>query len=387
MHYRVELVGADLSASIRRIENMGVMISNVEPLGEFTIRFTVAHQDKPILRNIAAKCGDDLKIISADGYLFIFKRLILRPVLLIGLALLLAITLWLPGRVLFVSIEGNERIPANRIQETASSCGIRIGALTRDVRSEAMKNALLAAMPQLQWAGVNTKGCVATITVREREDITKTEIMYDVSSIVAARDGVVRQITVLRGNRLCEPGQAVKAGQVLISGYNDCGIFLQATAAEGEVLAETRRDLTVICPSVFEQKRQISTIQKKYSLIIGKNRINFYNSSGILGTSCAKIYEQKSITLPGGFALPINLVTETWYTYEQESVSIEIQKDQMAVFAREYVASQMIGGRICSEYFEFKQIDDGFRLDGIFGCTEMIGLRRREEILTEYESN
>lgn len=31
-----------------------------------------------------------------------------------------------------------------------------------------MKNALLSAIPELQWAGVNTYGCRAVISVRER---------------------------------------------------------------------------------------------------------------------------------------------------------------------------------------------------------------------------
>ena len=70
-----------------------------------------------------------------------------------------------------------------------------------------------------------------------------------VGSIVASRDGVITSITTTKGTPLCKAGQAVKAGQILISGYTDCGISIRADPAEGEVFAETYREMMTLYAS------------------------------------------------------------------------------------------------------------------------------------------
>ena len=92
-------------------------------------------------------------------------------VLIIGLMLLLFFSVWLPSRVLFIEIQGNDTLSAQSILEEAKDCGIIMGASRRFVRSQQVKNTLLDKLPQLQWAGVETIGCVAVITVRERQPV------------------------------------------------------------------------------------------------------------------------------------------------------------------------------------------------------------------------
>ena len=79
-----------------------------------------------------------------------------------------------------------------------------------------MKNALLQQIPTLQWAGINTDGCVATISVREKTVQMQQDVRYPVISIVAVRDGYITQMTVTAGSAGCKVGQSVEKGQVLI---------------------------------------------------------------------------------------------------------------------------------------------------------------------------
>ena len=83
--------------------------------------------------------------------------------MVIGLCLLLLLVCILPTRVLFMRVEGNESIPENLILEAAEDCGIRFGASRSAVRSEKVKNGILSRISELQWVGVNTKGCIAVI--------------------------------------------------------------------------------------------------------------------------------------------------------------------------------------------------------------------------------
>ena len=232
--------------------------------------------------------------------------------------------------------------------------------------------------------GINTSGCVATISVRERQRTDETPQIQGVTSIVATRDGIVREITVTGGSAACKTGQEVKAGQVLISGYTDCGISIRAERAKGEVYAQTSHEISCIMPCFAAQRgEQVATIRKK-GLIIGKNRINFSQDSGILDTGCVKMYEENYVTLPGGFVLPIAIVTETYIYYEdRESVAMgDLEDTTLPQLAESYLNSQMIAGRIVNSDVNISQQKDALLLNGNYECLEMIGQERLEEIIT-----
>lgn len=384
---RVVLTSADIPGALSAMDKQGIGVESAKAEEEMVLSFTIDRRDLQALQRLCESRGESLKVERKSGIFFPLRGLLRRPVLVLGMLGLLILSLWVPGRVFFVFVEGNEAVPSNLILEQASLCGIDFGASRREIRSEKVKNALLSQIPQLQWVGVNTQGCVAVISVRERSDTEKEENIPDVSSIVAARDGIIREMTVLHGNPLCTQGQAVKAGQVLISGYTDCGICIQAGRAEGEIYGETSRNFTALFPTEYAVRGDQTSETKKYSLIIGKKRINFSNSSGISGGECVKIYSEQYLTLPGGFRLPIAIAVEQCVTYETEVQTHADPESILLPFITDYLQSQMIAGQIRSSAQTATRLDGFYRIDGIYGCYEMIGITRPEESILDYENH
>lgn len=381
-----ELTSADLSGALSAVNERGVQIFDVRPQGDLAARFWLYRQDYRTVSHLAQRRGERLKVLRRRGLYWAAKGLLRRPVLLLGMTLLLALVLFVPTRVYFVRVEGNESVPTRRIIAAAEESGIRFGASRREVRSEKIKNALLSAVPELQWAGVNTYGCVAVISVRERS-LSQTETVQEgVSNIVAARDGVITSCAVTRGSALCSVGQAVQEGQVLISGYTDCGICITATRAEGEIYAQTRRNLTAVTPSEYESRGDSQRETTKYSLLIGKKRINFYQGSGIWDPSCVKIQSVSYLTLPGGFQLPVALVKETQISYETEPVLMaeEEAESLLCTFAESYLRTHMTAGAITDRVLGFTAGEGVYRLTGEYACTEMIGRVQSEQIGAYY---
>ena len=360
----------------------GIQIRNIVWHNDLTVQICVSpHKTKRILTLLRNR-AENVRILRSTALRKYTGVLFHRPVLLIGLLLILFLSIYLPGRVLFIQVEGNDTIPTQQIIEAAQNCGIRFGSSRKDVRSEKVKNALISHIPQLNWVGVNTRGCVAILSVREAdpEDPIKTE--HPVGNVVASRDGVIISATTLRGTPVCKPGQAVTEGQLLISGYTDCGIYVQATCADGEILAQTNHQITVLTPRKYQSRGGLLATKRQYQLKIGNYLINLYKGSGISDTACVKIRNEQNLCLPGGFSLPIGMIYEEFLFYQTEESTADAR--WLRESAGEYLKKLMVAGTIISEDIKITETGTLFLLSGRYACTEMIGQIKFEESTNAY---
>lgn len=379
---KVELTGAEPERTLRIINEQGIRLYRIQHSGELTVWFRCARQDRNAIHKICQKRGDNVSFSEEQGIFWLVADFFRRPVLAISLAVLFFLTIFLPTRVLFYQVEGNERIPEQQILEAAQKCGIQFGATRREVRSERMKNALLSTMPELQWAGINTSGCTGIISVRERQPESETVVSSGIRHIVAARDGYITDCTVVQGSAMCEPGQIVQEGQILISGYTDCGICVRVSDASGEIMAQTDRSFCGWMPDRMEIRHDDADTKIRYSLILGKKRINLWKGSGISTVTCGRMYEEYCLTLPGGFQLPVKLAVETLTdsTTTAEPILEEQISAQFMAYARSSVLNQMVAGSILSEEQRVVQEGGRFELNSRFSCQEMIGRVITKEI-------
>ena len=309
---RLNITCVDSARLLNALNSAEVSVHNVCSKDDLVIELVIYGSDYLTVRNICNKQGAFVKVVDRFGLNNTLKLVINRPVILIFCLLVILISFYVPSRIFFISVEGNTEISTNEIIEAAESCGIVFGASRREVRSEKMKNALLKAIPDLQWAGINTTGCTAIISVREKTIQSILDSNGEIASgIVASRDGIVRSYTVYQGNLLCSEGQAVKEGQLLISGYTDCGIATKISQAKAEINALTFRKIHAISPYPVVHRTNMKDKTTRFSLRIGKKLIKLYKDSGNYDTTCAKIYLERYVRLPGGFLLPIAVIEET----------------------------------------------------------------------------
>lgn len=386
----LEITSADVVGLLNTLNREKIRLIALNYCSDLVVTVEISQIHLKKLQRIAEKQGASVRIIKKNGLYWTALALMKRPVLVIFAVSILVLSTCLSSRVLFVRIDGNTTIPSNLILESAAECGIRFGTSRRQVRSELVKNALLEKIPQLQWAGVNTQGCTAIISVREKttaekENKTKNEIC----SIVAARDGVIQDCTVYEGNPLCTVGQAVKAGQTLVSGYIDCGIVTKTTKADAEIRALTFRELTFVTPNATAVKGRVVRQKNEYAILLGKKLIKITKDSGNLGVTCAKIYEENYLQLPAGFTLPIALVKQTSFYYEENADTTTDADAQQWLnsFAQAYLQKNMIAGEIISAQTEFAQTQDICRLNGKYACVEMIGQIKYEQMIGTGDTN
>ena len=378
----LEVTSASFDETVREINLLEIPLIRMKRKDQLTGSFWIRRKDVKTCVEICEKREAKVRILEKRGGYWIWMAFLHRPVLVLMSIIIMLTALFLPSRILFVKVEGNVQIPERRILADAEECGIGFGALRRDVRSEKVKNALLASIPELQWVGVNTAGCVATICVRERNPDVQREEYKGAASMIAERDGYILSVSATKGNLMVKPGQTVTAGQLLISGYTDCGIVLRAEYAEGEIYAQTKRELLAAAPIPRPRYLSDSKTLKKISLVIGKKRIFLWKDSGISPVGCGRMYEEYYATLPGGFRLPICLCVDRFTDYA-EGIPTEPGAVDCAFLkknARNYLTHHMTAGEILQAQEKIMEESGCLVLKGTYVCREMIGRMRLAQI-------
>ncbi len=389
-HLELEITSADITNVINHFNDAGIKLYNLIYIDALSIRFKISPKDYDYIIKISKKLGFSVKYIQLVGIQQWIKRLIKRPIMCASILILLIFSIIVPSKVFFVSVEGNVTIPTNEILEIAEKNGIGFGTSRRAVRSEKIKNLLLENIPGLQWVGINTSGCTAVISVKEKTPQQESENNDNaVCSIVASRDGIIQSFTVLKGTPLLNVGQAVTKGQILVSGYMDCGIVTKTTQADAEIIAMTFRELNVVTPAPLYEREKIIDQKVRYSIRLGKNIINLYKDSGILDMTCGKIYVEDCLKLPGGFQLPLSIIKETTFFYS-DAQNMSVISDEEAWLkesANVYIENQMISGEVISSQISVEQNADAAHLYGRYACSEMIGQVKYEDSILKDDEN
>lgn len=367
---------------ISELAREGIVLSAIRHRNACTFSACVDRMDLTALNRLAEYRGNAVKICKRNPLSTWAADIFTRPVLLIGMLMIIILTIFLPRKILFIEVEGNQVIPSRDIIACVENAGVSFGVNRSTIRSEKVKNRLLSELPGLQWAAINTHGCLAVISVKERTQPAQNEIKTGVSSIVSGCDGVICEITVKNGTAVCTVGEAVKKGQMLVSGYADCGLLVKAERAEACVYAYTQHNLTAVAIQERTVRRKQIKQSSSYSLKIGKKLIKMYNCSSNSRGNCAKIYNEFFVRLPGGFMLPISLIKVTQITYAGELFRDRVDCSAwLPVYMENYLHEHMVGGEILKRTYNGDSTEQSWLYSCQYYCREMIGRQKDEEIL------
>ena len=390
-YIQIRVVSPEPEKVLTKLTQRGVLVLDVVPIDLLTVSIRIYKRHYPIAEQLLDYDGISYKVINETGFLWRVASSLRRPILVMGLIFFFCVGIFLPNRILFFRVIGNSRIPERKILYYADQSGMHFFSKSAVVRSETIKNQLLSALPQLQWVGVTTSGCVATIHVREKSDAdTQKNIVPVESNIVAACDGVITEMIIYSGTPQITVGQAVKGGDLLVSGYTDIGQVMKLSNANAEIFAYTSRN-TIFKGVYPEQARgEFTGKHTCYKLKLGKKVINLCNHSRISDVSCGKMYSDNYCYLPGAFRLPISLIRETYVYCELESIDMlpERFSSWLPSYAREYMQRQLVAGEILLEKQQWVFTADSGQLNAMFSCHEMIGrLKYEENVIQNAEDN
>ncbi|MCC8075207.1 MAG: sporulation protein YqfD [Clostridiales bacterium] len=314
------------------------------------------------------------------AFLYRFRR---RYALAAGLVFALFCAVILSQFVWVIEVTGNSAVPNSVILTELDSLGFGIGSYGPGVDCRALANQALLDLRELSFLSVNISGVYAEVVVREATPAPEVEDPTAAADIVAAVDGVVVDVDTVRGRTQVEEGQAVLAGEILISGLetyesgDGSGAVLSSrqVRAEGDVWALTNRTLRSATPLTAET-RAGETVRTLYSLKILKRSVKFYQNSGISDLTCGKIKKVYALTLPGGTVLPLAWEKLTVATGGLTSASVDrASAEDYLTGVLETRLSALLGeeGQLLSSQITFAETDGVLTGALRASCLEQIG--------------
>lgn len=275
------------------------------------------------LLQACAQRGIDARAVRRGGLPVLAHRYRKRAGLAVGLLLIIAI-LFVSGRVVWdVRMEGDASVCGTRLRERLALCGLTVGTWIPSLDTDEVESRLLIESDDIAWVSVNMRGTVAYVQVRElkQPESMRTD---DPTNLVASCDGVIESVRLISGEVSVQPGDLVRAGELLVSGVRDSSVKGYGVAsAQGEVFARTEHTLTVKVDRVSEQK--VYTGQKiveKTLFFFGKT-IKVTKSTGIIEGNCDTIKKLEIFDLGNGAALPVSLETTVLQAYELRPVTLD----------------------------------------------------------------
>ena len=378
----IEITSAEPEKAMEEIARSGISITDITKKSDLIYQFCVLRKDYFRISEILQKREDKLTVLFKHGIYWTIISLLHKPYLISTIFIIMILTIYLPTRILSIEVEGNEVLSENEILVAAETCGISFGSSRKLIRSEKVKNELLSIIPKLQWTGINTTGCRAVISVRERTETAPSTEENFIGNLIAHQDAFILSTTVTSGVAMVRPGDIVMKGQTLISGYADHGSSIYATKATGEILGLTNRTLTAIMPSKYLHVTEIKDVKHKISLLVRKKRINLWKDSRISNACCGRMYEEYYVSLPGGYQLPIAICIDRYFDYETENTAVP-EADvypMLQQFSDSYLINQMVAGQILQKHHQIISSEGMYLLKSNYTCSEMIGKEQREQI-------
>ena len=305
------LSGAVPAGFLNRCAAAGIRLDDVEADNETELRVTVPLRDLGWAEQLALRSQCELKLLRRSGAGVLGRRMLRRRIPVLCLLAAFVLLAWSKLYIWEIDVRGNETLSAGAIRGALSDCGVSIGSFWPDFTSDNLRSELLVRLPQLAWATVNVYGSRAEVIVRER--IPKPELFDEDEAVdlVADRLGFVTEVRALSGTALVRPGSAVSPGDVLIAGRTESAFSGgRDTHAVGSVTAETYYELWSVSPALETLREGSAAAKDRWSLLIGKNRVNFSGNCSFCPSDCDKIISVWECKIKGLFSLPVALMRE-----------------------------------------------------------------------------
>ena len=253
-------------------------------------------------------------VLETKGFVCDLKKSFKRPGLYVGALLFVAALIFSDSIIWDVRFSPGGDEDVERIASVISEAGLISGAFKSGIDKSHIENLVMLKCPDVSYVNVNITGSVATVVTDERVTFSKPADDGK-TDLCAAEDGYIIRYETYAGRAVCEKGQTVKQGDVLISGTYDTFHHGTVTVkAKGRVYALVKRSFLCECSDTVDEKIYTGKQYVKRALTLFSYRI------GVDGDYDPHRYEQitdeQTVSVFSIVELPLKISTKTYREYE-----------------------------------------------------------------------
>lgn len=257
------------------------------------------------------------ELVSRKGLPTLFRKIIKRPGMIVGVLMLVAAMYFYGCFVFDIKISGNERLPDKYVIDALAASGFEVGSYIPAVDFDELSNKVPIGYGDISWIFVNMMGNVAHVEVREyKRDGALNQSPKPPTDLVATSDGQIYRFEVSEGITKVSIGQTVCKGDILVSGVEKGEKADYYGRSVGRVFAKCVRTLSAEIPFEMEQEVETEKILVKKTVKILGIEINLLKNSSNFDGSCDIIEESRKLTLPDGTEMPI-VITKRYAVKKQ----------------------------------------------------------------------
>lgn len=387
---QVRIRGAAPERFLRALAERGIPFWEAHPPRDYEMTVKIPLRAAKLAAPLAEALGCEGEVLCRRGLPALLGHARHRWVLLGGGFFLVLVLVCSSLFIWQIDIEGCETLTTGEVRHALSECGVDIGKSWVGMKQDLVRNSMILKLPEIRWMTVSIRGSRAEVVLREARTGPEPVEEKEYAAVVAEKAGLITSVEALRGTAVTAENCTVLPGEALIAGYTTGRYAVQgATRAIGEVWARTWYERTAAAP--VEPALSVSTGEKqtKWSLILGKKRINFFKGSSICPVGCDKIIYVYPLAVEDVFVLPLSLEKTRFVAAETESFRAEELRSELEAQLMEELLSD-IGPEGTVEDYTFTALErDGMLYVTLRAeCREEIGTVRTltEEELMEIES-
>ncbi|MBC8585032.1 sporulation protein YqfD [Youxingia wuxianensis] len=263
-----------------------------------------------------------------------------------------------------IQIEGNERLSSQQLINALKEAGVSRGTLKSSIDNEQVAQTLMIKVDDLAWISVNVRGTTVFLRVRERT-MPPQKIDTNVpANVVAAQDGQIRHMEVYDGTPVLKVGDAVRKGEIIVSGINeDRWGLTHILRANAKVTAYVPQTLEVEIPLTQTHCSSAGKIIKRKYLNIFGAQIPLFIYSGI--EEPYKLEKREFYPQVMGVSMPFTVTRENYIltveTKERisEDTALKLGKKQLALLEKQKLNGEIISFDVKARTEEEKVILTG----------------------------
>jgi similar to stage IV sporulation protein len=385
----IEIYGKNAERFINICLRRGIEISGTKPLGNGIIQLAVYKRDFGLLRSVAWKTKTAVKIKSKRGLYNIWSRYKKRYAFAVGFFAFIMFIAVMSQFIWVVEINGVENADYDKIIEALENDGVKSGSLKKNLPSGIeLKRDILNANDDIAWAWVYIEGAKARVEIYEKTlppQVIDKSIACNVS---ARRDGVIKRIVAKGGELLLNEGDAVSAGDVIISGK--VGTYREGEPekyiyvhALGVVEAYTCHVAEGDYRLYYQSRIPTGDRKTYYSLELFGKKFDLFRNKSISYEEFDKIEIRHELSLPifGYTGISLNVERYDEVSVHDEPISEDTAIETAKTELEEKISKELfVGSKLINSELKYERVDsETLHVKLIMNFTENIGVETPTE--------